>query len=65
MRTEYLIAWVPPHLIPFAHAGIIVNPESCIEWLADRETPFTAELGAIGLLIWHDGGSDSASRTIR
>lgn len=50
-RTSYLVSWVPPELIPLAQAGIVVNPESCIEWLADRETPFTVALQAAGLLL--------------
>jgi hypothetical protein len=43
-RVSYLVSWVAPPLIPLAHNGVVANPESCIEWLADRETPFTQAL---------------------
>lgn len=43
-RDAYLVSWVAPPLIPLAHTGVVVNPESCIEWLADRDTPFTRAL---------------------
>lgn len=43
-RDAYLVGWVAPPLIPLAHTGVVVNPESCIEWLADRDTPFTRAL---------------------
>jgi hypothetical protein len=33
----YLLAWVPTSLIESARAGIRVNPEVCIEWLANAE----------------------------
>jgi hypothetical protein len=50
-RASYLISWVAPSLIPLAHNGVVDNPESCIEWLADRETPFTQALGGLHLLV--------------
>jgi hypothetical protein len=49
-RQSYLVSWVAPALIPLARDGVIVNPESCIEWLADRDTPFTQALQALRLL---------------
>src|SRR5262249_46472081 len=48
---SYLVSWVPPVLIPLAHTGIIVNPECCIEWLADRDTLFTQALNDLHLLV--------------
>jgi hypothetical protein len=50
-RQTYLVSWVAPALIPLAHDGVIVNPESCIEWLADRDTPFTHALQELHLLV--------------
>jgi hypothetical protein len=35
--SAYLVAWVPERLIPLASAGIEVNPEECIQWLADTD----------------------------
>jgi hypothetical protein len=49
-RLSYLVSWVAPQLIPLAHSGVVVNPESCIEWLADRDTPFTRVLHELHLL---------------
>ena len=49
--VSYLVSWVAPALIPLAPNGIIVNPESCIEWLADRDTPFTHALREFHLLV--------------
>lgn len=39
-KAGYLISWVPPQFIPAASEGIRVNPEGCIEWLEESETPF-------------------------
>jgi hypothetical protein len=50
-RQSYLVSWVAPALIPLVHDGVIVNPESCIEWLADRDTPFTHALQALHVLV--------------
>jgi len=49
-RASYLVSWVAPPLIPLAHSGVVVNPEDCIEWLADRQMPFTQALQALDLL---------------
>ncbi len=38
--SNYLIAWVPPEFIKLADAGINVNAERCIEWLARSNTSF-------------------------
>jgi hypothetical protein len=32
--SSYLLAWVPEELIAVADAGIEVNPEQCVTWLA-------------------------------
>jgi hypothetical protein len=50
-RQSYLVSWVAPALIPLAHNGVIVNPENCIEWLADWDTPFTHALQELHLLV--------------
>jgi uncharacterized protein (TIGR02996 family) len=47
---SYLVSWVPPHLIERADWGISVNPEQCIMWAADVETPLTSRLREAGLL---------------
>ena len=31
--ASYLVAWVPPVFLEDAAAGVVVNPEQCIEWL--------------------------------
>jgi hypothetical protein len=49
--ASYLVCWVPPFLIEAADAGIWANPEECIEWLADRDTPFARALQEVGLLV--------------
>jgi hypothetical protein len=49
-RVSYLVSWVAPPLVPLAHNGVVANPEGCIEWLADRDTPFTQALQALHLL---------------
>jgi hypothetical protein len=49
-RESYLVSWAAPPLIPLAHSGVVVNPESCIEWLADRQTPCTQALQTLHLL---------------
>jgi hypothetical protein len=49
--SSYLVGWVPPSLVPLAHTGVLGNPECCIEWLADRETPFTQVLDELHLLV--------------
>lgn len=48
---SYLVSWVAPPLIPLAHTGLIGNPICCIEWLADRDTPFTRALQELQLLV--------------
>jgi len=48
--TEYLVAWVPPALVSLADAGINVNPEQCIMWLADTSVELANALRAENLL---------------
>ena len=33
--SEYLVAWVPRDFVELADQGVKVNPEECIQWLAD------------------------------
>jgi hypothetical protein len=40
----YLLAWVPPALIPLADRGIQVNPEQCILWLDDSDVELRAAM---------------------
>lgn len=35
--SSYLLAWVPEGLIAVADAGIEVNPEQCVSWLAGAD----------------------------
>jgi hypothetical protein len=49
-RVSYLVSRVPSILIPLAQNGVDANPEECIEWLADRDTPFTRALQELHLL---------------
>ena len=46
---SYLLAWVPPQMIDLANAGINVNPEVCILWATDLETPSIRMLKDVGL----------------
>ena len=48
---SYLVSWVAPALIQLAHNGVVDNHENCIEWLADRDTPFTHALQELHLLV--------------
>jgi hypothetical protein len=51
-RDSYLVSWVAPPLISLAHTGIVgAIPVGCIEWLADRETPFTRALDELHVLV--------------
>jgi uncharacterized protein (TIGR02996 family) len=50
MFASYLVAWVPPHLLELADAGIRVNPEECIQRASDVDTTLTRRLRAAGLL---------------
>lgn len=43
----YLLAWVPRSIIEAASAGIDVNPEKCIGWLADEDVDLRSILNAI------------------
>jgi hypothetical protein len=45
----YLVAWVPPVFVELADYGIAINPEACILWLDEMDTPFAQELRARGL----------------
>jgi hypothetical protein len=38
---RFVVSWVAPALIDRAGAGIEVNPEACIAWAEDVDTPFT------------------------
>lgn len=48
--TEYLVAWVPPAFVSLVDAGINVNPEQCIMWLADTSVELADALRAENLL---------------
>jgi hypothetical protein len=40
----YLVAWVPPIFVELADHGIAINPEECIMWLDELDTPFAQAL---------------------
>ncbi len=42
--TEYLVAWIPREFVELADRGIKVNPEQCIQWLADTSLELAAVL---------------------
>jgi hypothetical protein len=46
---SFLVSWVPPAFLDRAAHGIEVNPECCINWVEDVETPFTRQLQDEGL----------------
>lgn len=48
--TEYLIAWIPREFVALADEGINVNPEQCIQWLADTPVELVNVLRAEKLL---------------
>lgn len=43
---SYLICWVPPVLLECVDNGIAVNPEGCICWVDNLDTPFMRELNS-------------------
>ena len=47
---RFLVSWVPSTLVAMAAAGIHVNPECCILWPEDVDTPFSRVLSEEGLL---------------
>jgi hypothetical protein len=50
VTDSYLLSWVPDSLIKVVDAGIDVNPEECIRWAADLDTPFIWQLKRAGLV---------------
>jgi hypothetical protein len=46
---SYLVAWVPPWFLERVDWGIAVNPEVCIMWLDEMDTPFAQALRERGL----------------
>jgi len=46
---SYLISWVPPTFLALAEQGIWFNPEECIVWADELDTPFEEQLRAAGL----------------
>ena len=40
----YLLCWIPAPLVPMAALGIDVNPEQCLHWADEIDTPFLAQL---------------------
>jgi hypothetical protein len=48
---SYLLSWVPDSLIEVVASGIRVNPEKCVRWAIDLDTPFIRQLKQNGL-VW-------------
>jgi hypothetical protein len=43
-RAAHLFSWVPPAFESLVDRGIYVNPEGCISWLEDWESPGHSEI---------------------
>jgi hypothetical protein len=41
---SYLVSWVPPALLELADRAIAVNPERCIVWADEPNSPFRRQL---------------------
>lgn len=51
VTDSYLLSWVPDSLVEVVASGIWVNPEECIRWATDLDTPFIRQLKQAGL-VW-------------
>lgn len=51
VTDSYLLSWVPETLIEVVTSGIDVNPEECIRWATDLDTPFIRQLKQAGF-VW-------------
>ena len=47
---SYLISWIPLSCLALAQEGIQINPEECIVWADELDTPSIEQLRAAGLL---------------
>lgn len=47
---SYLLSWVPDSLVEVIASGIGVNPEQCIQWATDLDTPFLQQLKQAGFI---------------
>jgi hypothetical protein len=50
VSANFLVAWVPPAFLEIANGGVQVNPEECIAWLDELDSPFTRALRRLGLI---------------
>ncbi len=41
---NYLVCWVSEQLVAIVDAGVRVNPEECLHWVDEMETPFARAL---------------------
>lgn len=46
----FVVSWVPPGYLDRVDAGVEANPERCIMWAHEADTPFTSLLRTHGLL---------------
>lgn len=51
VTDSYLLSWVPDSLVEVVASGIWVNPEECIRWATDLDTPFIQQLKE-ARLVW-------------
>jgi hypothetical protein len=47
---NYFVSWIPAQLIELADTGIEVNPEACIRWLEELDSPVVTALREESLL---------------
>lgn len=47
---SFLVSWVPPQFVELVDEGIKVNPEACILWATNIDSPLTRQLKEAGLL---------------
>lgn len=50
MPANFLVAWVPPAFLEIANEGVRANPEECVAWLDELDSPFTQTLKRLKLI---------------
>jgi hypothetical protein len=48
---SFLLCWIPPHLEDLVDRSIAVNPERCLHWARDVDSPFLRRLRLASLLF--------------
>ena len=57
VENNYLISWVAPQIVDVVEAGVIVNPEECIQWADRAAYSFVDMLRREGILTTGCGGT--------